>query len=52
MVLHSCPAAGLYDPRVHLGEGTVDLVPLLHTGVLDFDEYFASRGLGAALGYL
>ena len=39
MVLHACAAAGVHDPRVYVGEGTVDLVPLLHAGFLDFDEY-------------
>ena len=52
MILHACAAAGVHDPRVYVGEGTVDLVPLLHAGFLDFHEYFASRGLGASLGYL
>lgn len=38
MVLHARPAARLHDPRVHVGEGPVDLVPLLHAGLLDLHD--------------
>lgn len=40
------------DPRVHVGEGPVDLVPLLHAGLLDLHEHPPARGLGPSLGHL
>ena len=44
--------APLGDDGVHVGEGTVDLVPLLHAGLLDLHEHTPARGLGPTLGHL
>lgn len=52
MVLHARPSAGLDDPGVHVGEGSVDLVPLLHPGLLDLDKHAPARDLGPAVGHL
>ena len=40
------------ETRAHLGEGVVDLVPLLHPGLLDLHEHPPARGLGPSLGHL
>ena len=52
VVLHARPAARLHDPRVHVGEGPVDLFPLLHAGLLDLHEHTPARGLGPSHGHL
>ena len=51
-VLRARPAAGLHDSGVHVGEGPVDLVPLLHPGFMDLREYAPARGPGSAVGHL
>ena len=52
VVLHARPAAGVYDSGVHVGEGPVDLVPLLPPGFLDLDEHPPARGPGSSLLHL